>query len=104
MTSPLEAALLVALLALPLHLLVQWQIGLLSDPGYVRRRGVVIVREEVVRREGEVIGKYLGREIPAQLVFLGMRYRFDRITAPSYRDWVGERELYLEPGLVYVTD
>jgi hypothetical protein len=51
MTSPLEAALLVALLALPLHLLVQWQIGLLSDP-----------------------------------------------------DWIGERELYLEPGLVYVTD
>lgn len=34
----------------------------------------------------------------------GMVYRFDRVEPPGYCDRVGPRELYLEPGLVYVTD
>lgn len=36
------------------------------------------------------------------VLFMGMRYRFDRVAEPSYR--VRSRELLLPPGLVYVTD
>jgi hypothetical protein len=51
-----------------------------------------------------VIGEYRGREIYAWVVFMGMRYRFDRVAQRAYRDWVAEGELFLEPGLIYVTD
>jgi hypothetical protein len=30
--------------------------------------------------------------------------RFDRVEPAGYSDRVGPRELYLEPGLVYVSD
>jgi hypothetical protein len=100
--SPLEAALLVAVLTLPFHLLVQWQLGLQSDPRYLRKHGVVIRREEVVEFSGEVIGHYRGRAIREAVVFMGMDYRFARIVAPSYN--VQARELLLPPGLLYVTD
>jgi hypothetical protein len=33
-----------------------------------------------------------------------MRYRFDRVIDSGRRDHIGSRELYLDPGLVYVTD
>lgn len=100
--SPLEAALLVALVTLPFHFLLQWQLGLQCDPRYLRKHGVVIRRDEVVERGGEVIGRYRGCDIASALVFMGMHYRFSGIAPPSYR--VGARELLLAPGLVYVTD
>jgi hypothetical protein len=101
--SPLEAALLVAALALPFHVLVQWQLSRLSDPGYLRAQGVVILDERVLELRGS-IGQFKGREIAASVVFMGMVYRFDRVVLPSQKDALAARELYLEPGLVYVTD
>jgi hypothetical protein len=99
--SPLGAALLVALLTLPFHLLVQWQLGLDSDPRYLRKHGVVILREEILEFDGEVIGRYGGRDIPRGLVFMGMHYEFSRVVPASYE--VQARELLLAPGLLYVT-
>jgi len=100
--SPIEAALLVAALALPFHLAVQWQLGLLSSPRYLRKHGVVICRDDVVQYGAEVIGSYRGRDIHESVVFMGMHYRFERVATPSYE--VQPRELLLAPGLVYVTD
>jgi hypothetical protein len=101
--SPIEAALLVAALALPFHLAVLWQLSRLSDPRHIRASGVVIRREEILEH-GEVIGRYAGRDIYRTVHFMGMEYRFDRVARPSYRDYISARELFLEPGLVYVTD
>ena len=58
--------------------------------------------ERVLEGRGEVIGSFRGRDIYAWVRYLGMTYRFDR-TLPRWRG-VRERELLLEPGLVYVTD
>ena len=104
MISPLEAALMVAALAAPFYALVCWQLERLSDPAYLRANGVAVAHPGVIQRRGPVIGRYRSSDIHAELVFMGMVYRFDRIEPPAYRDLVGPRELYLEPGLVYVTD
>lgn len=104
MISPLEAALAVAALAAPFYALVCWQLERLSDPAYLRANGVAVAHSSVIQRRGTVIGRYRSSEIYPELVFMGMVYRFDRIEPPGYRDLVGPRELYLEPGLVYVTD
>ena len=104
MISPLEAALVVAALAAPFYALLHWQLERLSDPAYLRANGVAVARPSVIERRGPIIGRYRSTEIYAELVFMGMVYRFDRVEPPGYRDLVGPRELYLEPGLVYVTD
>ena len=101
--NPLEAAALVLLLMLPLHLFVQRELRRLSDPRHIRDSGVAIERESVIERRGEVVGFYWGREIYAEVIFMDMVYRFDRVAPQTYRYLVGPRELYLEPGLVYVT-
>ena len=100
--SPIEAALLVAVLTLPFHLFLQWQLALQCDPRYLRKHGVVIRREEILEGRGEVIGRYCGRNIPGALVFMGMQYRFSGIVPSAYR--VKSRELLLAPGLLYQTD
>jgi hypothetical protein len=102
--DPVEAALAVAALMLPLHLLIQRQLLRHCDPRYIRSCGVVIRSEQVLERRSGVIGYFAGREIYASVVFMGMEYRFDRVTGPAYRRSVHERELYLEPGLLYLTD
>ena len=102
--SPLEAVLLVAIVALPFHLAVLVELERLEDPGYLRRKGVVIVKESALTGHAEAIGRYRGHEIWQAVTFKGMTYRFDRVARPSYRHRIGPRELYLEPGLVYLTD
>lgn len=102
--DPIEAALIVAALILPLHLLVQRQLQRHCDPREIRTCGVVIRSEEALERRSEVIGYFAGRKIYACVVFMGMEYRFDRVTGPAGRRLVHERELYLEPGLLYLTD
>jgi hypothetical protein len=104
MVSPLEAALLAAVVALPFYLLVRWELGRLADPAYLRAHGVAIRSEKAIERRGTVIGSYCGREIYSEVGFMGMVYRFDRVAPRSYCDRVGARELFLEPGLVYLTD
>ena len=104
MISPLEAALAVAALTAPFYALVHWELRRLCDPAHLRANGVAVARSNVIERRGAIIGRYRSSEIYAELVFLGMVYRFDRVEPPGYRNRVGPRELYLEPGLVYVTD
>jgi len=102
--SPLDAALLALILALPLFWLVFRELDRLDDPAYLREQGVVIVLDRVLEAHSAPIGRYLDREIWGSVTFMGMRYRFDRIVPPRERERISERELYLPPGLVYVTD
>lgn len=101
--NPVEASLLVALMTAPALLFVRWQLDRYADPAYLRARGVTIRREEILEAHGDAIGRYAGRDIWSSVTFMGMVYRFDRIEAPVYRSQVRARELFLEPGLVYVT-
>ena len=102
--APLEAAALVILLMLPFHWAIQRELRRLADPAYVRSQGVVIAQPSILDAHAPAIGTYLGHEIWASVTFLGMHYRFARVAPRSHRHHVRARELYLEPGLVYVTD
>jgi hypothetical protein len=100
--SPLEAALLVAVLVLPLHVLVLWQLARLDDPVYLRAHGIVVVRESALDGHSEPIGDYAGRHIWGSVTFKGMLYRFDHRASAQEREKLRPGELWLEPGLVYV--
>lgn len=101
--GPIEAALVVAALLLPGHLLIHWQAARACDLRDARGCGIVIRREEILERRAPVLGQYRGQSVHASVVFLGLEYRFDRVVMPAYRERVGGRELFVEPGLLYVT-
>jgi hypothetical protein len=100
--SPLEAALLVIVLAAPPFWWVQRQVAQLSDPDYLKDHGVVIVREKAIEAHGGAIGEYLGHPVWETVTFLGMRYRFDHVLEARKRERIAPGELFIEPGLVYV--
>lgn len=102
--SPIEAALLVVIVALPFHIAVLVALSRLDDPTYIRRKGVVIVKESALTAHSGSVGLYQGHEIWETVTFKGMTYRFSRVARPGYRQRIHERELYLDPGLVYLTD
>ena len=85
-------------------LFVQWERIRVPLPDYVRHIGAVIEQEGLVRASDKIVGSLDGRPIYATVEFMGMRYRFEAVVAPSYRHRVGPRQLYVPPGLLYVTD
>ena len=97
--TAIDAALMFALLFLPLNWLVLRHFDRLQDPSYLRECCVVIRNESVIEARGAPIGEYRGSLVWRDVTFMGMQYRFDRVTG-------GERlaggELLLQPGLVYV--
>ncbi len=100
--SPLESALLFAVMALPAYWWLQRQLAQLSDPEYLKNHGVVIVLEKALEARAEPIGVYMGRPIWASVTFKGMLYRFDHIVERRKRERLEPGELFIEPGLVYV--
>jgi hypothetical protein len=102
--SALDAIALLLLLFLPLHPLVRRELDKLSDPRYLRRHGVVIVSERALEGHSAPIGEYMGRPIWGSVRFKGMDYRFHHVTDKRNRAQPKSRELFLDPGLIYVTD
>jgi hypothetical protein len=100
---PLEVAALALFVGLPFHWMVLRHFRRLADPQYLRRHGVVVQAQHVLQAHSAPIGEYMGRPIWASVTFMGMEYRFDRTVERRRRDSIGPRELFLEPGLVYVT-
>ena len=100
----LEAAIVVTCLALPVYLIVRWELERREHPSYLREHGVVIVSEEVLQGHSESIGDYRGHPVWRSVRFKDMDYRFDRIVERRKREKIGPRELFLEPGLVYITN
>jgi len=102
--NALEAGVLVALLALGIRWLVQRELDKLEDPRYLHDHGVVIVVPSALEAHSDPIGRYMGNEIWGSVTFMGMLYRFDHVARARERERLSARELYLPPGLVYVTD
>jgi hypothetical protein len=58
-----------------------------------------IARPEQLEERSQPIGRYAGREIYASVKFMGRRYHFAGVAPAAAR--VEERELLVEPGLMY---
>ena len=101
--NPFELLLLAGAIGLPFHLMVVREFQKLTDPRYLREQGVVILSSHALEEHALPIGTYMGQSIWESVTFKGMRYRFDRIAPPSYQNRVGPGELFLVPGLVYIT-
>ena len=102
--NAIEAIIPALLLVLAFRWLVARELDKLEDPAYLRRHGVVIQTLSALEDHSAPIGRYRDREVWGSVTFMGMRYRFDRVAPASGPERLGERELYLPPGLVYVTD
>ena len=100
--SPLEAVVLVMAITLPVHWLIQRELAKACDID-PRECGIVIVRERALESHSPSIGEYMGHEIWQTVTFRGLTYDFTRIESPKRREKLAAGELYIEPGLVYVT-
>lgn len=100
--TPLEAALLVLVMALPAFWWTHRQFARLSDPGYLRGQGIVIVLEKAIEAHGGPVGEYMGHPVWETVTFKGMLYRFDHVLDARKRERLAPGELFIEPGLVYV--
>jgi hypothetical protein len=100
----LEALLVFLCLALPVRWIVQRELDRLDDPAFLREHGVIVVSESALQARSAPVGEYRGRPIWGSVRFKGMTYRFDRVIDLRLRERVGPRELFLDPGLVYITD
>ena len=96
-------ALVIAAAVVPPYLIVNAEWRRLRDRNYLRETGVFIRKFAALDAVAEVIGRYNGADIYRYVVFKGMRYEFDHIVPPHLPRQVHERELFLEPGVVYVT-
>ena len=101
--SPIEGALLAVVLASPFVWLVRRHFMQLDDPNYLRTQGVIIVVDRVLDARSAPIGDYQGCPVWGTVTFKGMVYRFDHVIDPRKRESIKAGELYLDPGLVYVT-
>ena len=101
--SPLEALVVFLVFALPVWWLLRREAAKLSDPRYLRQHGVVVVSERALQAHSEPIGEYMGHPIWGSVRFMGMEYRFDHVQDARARERLAPGELYLEPGLVYIT-
>jgi len=95
---------LVLCLALPVLWVVRREMARLEDPAYLREHGVVIVSDQALQGHSAPIGEYDGHPIWGSVRFMGMDYRFDRVIDQRKRESLGPRELFLDPGLVYITE
>lgn len=102
--TPLEAALLVLVMALPAFWWTHREFARLSDPRYLREQGVVIVRETAIEAHTAAVGEYMGHPIWESVTFKGMQYRFDHVLEARKRECIAPGELFMEPGLVYVAE
>ncbi len=103
-TNLLYVALVVAAAALPPWLVLRAEFRRLGDRNYLRETGVFIRKLAALDAMAEVIGRYNGADIYRYVVFKGMRYEYDHIVPPYLPREVRERELFVEPGIIYVTD
>ncbi|HEU4352353.1 MAG TPA: hypothetical protein VFR66_10830 [Burkholderiales bacterium] len=100
----MEALVVVLLVALPWWWLVHRELAKLTDARYLRAHGIVIVSERALQARSAPIGEYMGHPIWGSVRFMDMEYRFDHVLDRKAREQLAPRELFLEPGLVYVTD
>jgi len=95
------AAVMLLATVLPACCMVLLRLKLDHDPVIMRHLGVVVTDARAFDTAGEVIGEYEAAPIYGEVVFKGMRYRYERVAPRRYSRHVGENELFLVPGIVY---
>lgn len=98
----LIAIILALALTLPLRTLVLRVIDHADSPEYYRRHGVIVRCVEALDHTGEALGQYRGVPIYRSVGFKGMRYEFEGVVPPAYKQHVRRWQLFLEPGLLYL--
>lgn len=88
---------------LPLHMLMTHEFHRWQREQTVRRYGVVVHRFEALDDASEVIGSYCGAEIHRTVTFDGTRYEYFGVAPSGERRALRRDELYLDPGLLYVS-
>jgi hypothetical protein len=99
----LSCILIMLAIALPLHWAVLYELERWESPEYFRRYGVVVKCPEALDAAAEVIGTYCGAAIHRSVTFKGMTYEFAGVVPQRYQRLIDENELYIDPGLLYVT-
>jgi hypothetical protein len=99
----LSCVLIMLAIALPLHWAVLHELERWESPEYFRRYGVIVKHEQALDDAAEVIGMYCGAPIHRSVTFKGMVYEFAGVVPPRRQKRIDENELYIEPGLLYVT-
>jgi len=103
LTNVVWVALVVAAAVLPPYLIMHIEFRKLGSRDYLLETGVFILKLAALDTVAEVIGRYNGADIYRYVVFKGMRYEYDHIVPPYLPREVHERELFLDPGVIYVT-
>jgi hypothetical protein len=98
----LAATVIVALGFAPIIWLLRKQFSRLEDPANLLLHGVVVCRKEALDGVADCIGRYRDSDIYRYVTFKGMRYDFERVVPLPRSFQVGPRELFVEPGIVYV--
>jgi hypothetical protein len=98
----LSATLIVGLVYLPILLALKRHLELLRDPSYLLRYGVIVRRFDALDGVAEIIGRYRDSDIYRYVTFKGTRYDFERVVPVPRLFRVGPKELFVEPGIVYV--
>jgi hypothetical protein len=86
----LAATVIVALGFAPIIWLLRKQFSRLEDPA------------NLLDGVADCIGRYRDSDIYRYVTFKGMRYDFERVVPLPRSFQVGPRELFVEPGIVYV--
>jgi len=99
----LKLAFYMMCILVPLHMLMaheyhRWQRDLAT-----RRHGVVVHRFDALDDASEVIGVYGGVEIHRTVTFHGVQYEFFGVAPSCNLDTLRRDELYLDPGLLYIS-
>lgn len=94
---------LTAILIAPVHLAIEREVSRIVRAEDDRNRRVVREPAQKCDALGPVIGFYNGATIYENVTYEGMVYAFDRLAPPRYDRMLEANELYLDPGLVYVT-
>lgn len=68
----------------------------------IDQEGVYLQDEHALEGRGDVIGRMGDAAIYNRVCFAGLCYEFDRLAEAPDRTRIGNRELLIEPGLVYV--
>lgn len=95
--------LVIAAAVLPVYFVQRIELSHRTSPLYWKRAGVVIKKLTALDSVADIIGRYDGGDIYRYVVFKGISYYYDRVVSPNYKYRLGQNELYMEPGVLYVT-
>jgi hypothetical protein len=87
----------------PLHMLMAHEFHRWQRELSARRHGVIVHRFDALDDASEVIGVYGGVQIHRTVTFQGVQYEFHGVASSGEQGKLRRDELYLDPGLLYVS-